>query len=246
MDHVRSEVVSKARGQIGPQVKGSTQVVWYWRDVLPQSWSDAQVKLYAKTKEWCGGFVLWCLHGAGLGAAVHWLDGIGFLGPAKLPRTESPEPGDVAFFPQPFQHHAVVVSWERIADFVPVGKKEGLARWRLITIDGNQPDVRERTREIVPALRPNEVAFYSIEPLLRAETPTLPDVAPLVLPVIRKGSSGPALEPAVRALQLRLALAVDGSFGPKTDAAVRSFQRANGLKADGVVGSKTWAALGLS
>src|SRR5688500_8603870 len=104
MDHVRQEIISRARGQIGPQVKGSAQVVWYWRDVLPPAGSDAQVKLYAKTKEWCGGFALWCLRQAGVAESVHWLDGIGFLGPARLPRTTAPEMGDVAFFPEPFQH----------------------------------------------------------------------------------------------------------------------------------------------
>lgn len=245
MDHVRQEVLSKARGQIGPQVKGSTQVVWYWRDVLPPSWSDAQVKLYAKTKEWCGGFVLWCLRQAGLGPDTRWIDGLGFLGPARLPRTNTPEPGDVAFFPQPFQHHALVVSLVQVEDLVvkTPGKPDVRhARWRLTTIDGNQPDVRERVRDIVPSLRQNDVAFYSIEPLLRAETPTLPEVPPLDLATIRKGSSGAA----VRTLQLRLALDLDGNFGPKTDAAVRAFQKASGLKVDGVVGPKTWAALGLS
>jgi peptidoglycan hydrolase-like protein with peptidoglycan-binding domain len=244
MDHVRQEVIGKARGQIGPQGKGSPQVYAYWRDVLPPSWSDALVRQYAKTKDWCGGFALWCLRAAGLAQSTRWLDGIGFLGPAKLPRTASPEPGDVAFFPQPFQHHAVVVSWERIADLVKAPGKpdKAHARWRLVTIDGNQPDVRERTREIVPSLRPGEVAFYSIEPMLRAEAPTVPDLTPLALSTIRRGSLE---QGAIRTLQTRLALVVDGSFGPKTEAAVRGFQAANGLTVDGVVGPRTWAALGL-
>lgn len=243
MDYVRQEIVKIAGDEVGPQVKGSPQVVAYCRDVLPPSWSDAMVRQYAKAKEWCGIFALWCLRRAGLAASVHWLDGIGFLGPAKLPRTLSPEPGDIAYFAAPFQHHAVVVSWERIAD---KERREGasttwLPRWRLVTIDGNQPDVKERVREIVPAEKPGPL-FYSIEPLLRAEAPTLPEIPPLALDTIRRGSTGPD----VRTLQMRLALTVDGSFGPKTEAAVQAFQRAHGLTPDGVVGPKTWAALGLS
>lgn len=256
MDHVRQEVISKAREQIGPWGKGSSQVIGYWRAVLPPAWSNALVKQYAAAKEWCGGFALWALKQAGIAGAVHWVDGIGFLAGAKLPRTTSPELGDVAVFPVPFWHHALVVSWERMADFF-TKDGEAHARFQLVTVDGNQPGVAERVREVVPSLkilrtldndpdeepwRAGEATFYSIEPLLRQEAPTRPSIPPLSLPTIRKGASGLA----VRTLQTRLNLVVDDKFGPKTDAAVRAFQKANGLKIDGVVGPKTWVALGLS
>jgi hypothetical protein len=58
-------------------------------------------------------------------------------------------------------------------------------------------------------------------------------------PVLRRGSTGPA----VRDLQRLLQIKVDGSFGPQTETAVKDFQRANHLKVDGIVGPKTWAAL---
>jgi hypothetical protein len=256
MDHVRQAVIDQARSQIGPWGKGSAEVYGYWRAVLPPSWSDAQVKLYAASKEWCGGFALWALKRAGLASALHWLDGIGFLGPARLPRTDAPEPADVAVFPQPYWHHAIVVSWQRVRE-VDTGDGLKHACFRLVTIDGNQPGVVERVREVVPALkrlcaldmvsgkwgvwRAGDVHFYSIDPLIRQEAPTLPEIPPLDLPTVRRGSTGNA----VRTLQFRLALVVDGVFGPKTEQAVRDFQRANGLQIDGVVGPKTWAALGL-
>jgi hypothetical protein len=227
MDQVRLEVVSIANSEIGPQVKGSPQVVGYWRDVLPPSWSDAQVRLYAKTKEWCGGFALWCLRRAGLAPSTHWIDGLGFVGPAKLRKlglNETPQPGDVAITPVPFWHHAIVVSCDAAT---------------LVTVDGNQPDVRLKTRSRPPVTK---IAYYSIESLIRSEAPTLPEIPPLALSTIRIGSSGGD----VKTLQMRLALVVDGSFGPKTDAAVKAFQSANGLTPDGVVGPHTWAALGLS
>lgn len=223
----RQEVVNAAAGEIGPQVKGSPQVIGYWRDVLPLSWSDAQVKLYAKSKEWCGGFALWCIRRAGLAQSTHWVDGQGFVGPAHLRAllaSETPQPGDVAITPVPFWHHSIVESCDAKT---------------LVTIDGNQPDVRRKSR---PRPASSQITFYSIESLIRAEAPTLPDIPPIVLPTIRRGSSESS---AVKTLQMRLALVVDGDFGPKTEAAVKAFQTANGLTPDGVVGPKTWAALGI-
>jgi uncharacterized protein (TIGR02594 family) len=60
-----------------------------------------------------------------------------------------------------------------------------------------------------------------------------------VLPVLRKGDTGPAV---VR-LQELLPKWVDGNFGTTTESLVKEFQRSQGLEADGVVGEQTWAAL---
>lgn len=227
MDHVRQEIVRIAKGQIGPQTKGSPEVVAYWRDVVPPTWSDAQVRQYAKSKEWCGGFALWCIRQAGLAQGTHWQDGLGFVGPARLRRlsiVETPEPGDVAIVPYGNWHHAIV---------------EACDATTLITIDGNQPDVRRKTR---PRPAPSRMSYYSIDRFIKAEEITLPDIPALVLPTLRRGS---AEFGAVRTLQTRLSLVVDGNFGSKTEAAVKAFQAARGLRPDGIVGPKTWAALGL-
>ena len=75
--------------------------------------------------------------------------------------------------------------------------------------------------------------------MTRDELPTL-DLTPAdARPVLRRGSTGPA----VRDLQTRLALEPDGVFGARTEAAVEGFQRRNGLAADRVVGPATWHAL---
>ena len=76
-------------------------------------------------------------------------------------------------------------------------------------------------------------------------------IAAQVRPVLRRGSSGPAVVELQRRLNvwigtsrssLRL-LPANGVFGPQTEVAVRAFQRARGLPVTGVVGASTWARL---
>ncbi len=158
MNDTRARILEIAKAEIGPQGKGSLRVEAYWRDVLPPAWTDAQVHLYAKTKEWCGCFALWCLRQAGLAHDVHWQDGLGFLGPAHLPVTRTPSRGDIGYVASPFQHHFVF-------DYVD---NDG---W-IHSVDGNQPDVREKRR------RSEHVTFYSIGPLLAAVPDTEPSPPP--------------------------------------------------------------------
>lgn len=62
---------------------------------------------------------------------------------------------------------------------------------------------------------------------------------PASMPVIRRGSRGPAVAMA----QALLMIKDDGIFGPRTDAAVRAFQTEKGLERDGTIGQSTWNAL---
>jgi hypothetical protein len=142
----RHEIVRVAQSEVGPQTRGSEKVLGYWRTVLPSSWSEAQVKQFANSVSWCGGFALWCLRQAGIAKDTAWQMGRGFIGPAGLPRTKQPRPGDIAYTDQPKQHHAIV---------------ESLIDNTLVTIDGNQPDIKRKSRPL-----PSGIVFYSIEPFL--------------------------------------------------------------------------------
>ena len=146
MTNHRARIIEIASAEIGTQGMGSERVYDYWREVLPPEWSDAQVRLYAKTKHWCGGFALWCLRQAGLAANLSWKDGLGFL--YKLPQTRTPSRGDVGYLPQPFQHH-LLFAYEH----------DG---W-VHSVDGNQPGVEQKKR------RRDGMVFYSIQPLIDAE-----------------------------------------------------------------------------
>lgn len=177
MDPRRAEVVRIARAELGPG-----DVETYWRDAVQDSkWPGGLA--------WCGIFCLWALHQAGLAKSVKWKLGYGFLEVQRLPKTHQPLPGDVAYFDKPFQHHAIVESYE-----------QGV----LETIDGNQPDVRARTRS------PNHGAvFYSIQPFLDAEPSELTPVE-VPHPPKRKFLQ------AVKDWQTRHGLKPDGDIGPKT------------------------------
>jgi len=101
---------------------------------------------------WCGMFALWALHQAGLAKAWHWELGTGFL--YRLPRVPPntlPQPGDIAYFHEPFRHHAIVESVDPIAMTVTI-------------INGNGTDGKV-TRSTVPVSQPT--AFYSIDPLVQ-------------------------------------------------------------------------------
>ena len=128
----RARVLRTAMAELGPRDPDK-----YWRDVQPA--------LVGERLAWCGGFALWVLRKAGL-TDWQWVPEQGFLG--RLPRTNNPQPGDIAYFSE-FQHHAIVK------------KTDGKTLW---TIDGNQApgeSVRVRERPITAAH-----SFYSIEPLV--------------------------------------------------------------------------------
>jgi hypothetical protein len=214
---IRETIIAIARAEIGPG-----RIETYWQDVLgPDSHPP-------RPRHWCGAFALWCLRRAGLAADVRWRIGYGFLEVERLPKTREPKPGDVAYFDRPLQHHALF--------------EAHTADGFLLTVDGNQPDVRAQRR-----LYPSGAVFYSIEPLIaRAELYTEPAPPPHVerdprsMPVLRQGSRGPDVE---LLQELLGGLKVDGDFGPKTGLAVEQYQREHLLKADRVVGLLTWTEL---
>jgi hypothetical protein len=132
----RDRVVEIARAELG-----LSDASKYWRDVLTSG--------PPYPPHWCGAFALWCLRQAGL-TDWHWEIGKGFLW--RLRRTTEPQPGDIGYQDQPFQHHFVVAD---------------VGQHTIASIDGNQgsPGVQERHR----ALSNPGLVFFSIEPLLLPE-----------------------------------------------------------------------------
>ena len=219
-EEIRNRIVEIARAELGPG-----RVSDYWQSALG---SGARPPW---PKHWCGAFALWCLHRAGVALDVRWKIGLGFLEVQRLPKTRDPKPGDVAYFDQPFQHHAVV---------------ERLANDGLYTIDGNQGGllpVKEKFRKL-----PTTAIYYSIEPFLKAATPPPPVPIPPILRrvTLKRGDKSEAvkeLQTLINLAGIGVVLVVDGNFGPRCEAAVRVFQTSRHLHPDGIVGNRTWAAL---
>lgn len=69
--------------------------------------------------------------------------------------------------------------------------------------------------------------------------------APIELPTLRQGMTGPAVSRVQETLRSRgfYRGAIDGIFGPATEEAIMAFQRSVELADDGVVGPATWQAL---
>lgn len=96
----RLAVVNAAMNEVG-----SNDTTKYWSQAAPGA-------MIAKGTSWCGAFALWALKQAGLGLSWIWSFGTGgkygFL--YHLPTTKDPQPGDIAYVDQPYQHHAIVHS----------------------------------------------------------------------------------------------------------------------------------------
>jgi hypothetical protein len=118
----------------------------YWAEILQRSGQYPP--------HWCGALVLYALRKAGLTTAL-WRVGSGFIYELKLPRTNDPQPGDVAYFNK-FQHHALVA--------------ENLGDGTIVTYDGNgirsaqfpQGEIGRHVRR-----KQDVTAFFSIDPLLK-------------------------------------------------------------------------------
>lgn len=153
----RDRIIEIASAEIGPGRRAD-----YWLEVLGY---DPGV-----SKAWCGAFCLWVLHQAGLAREHKWgIDGSGMVGPLHLRRTTTPSRGDILYADKPFQHHALF-------DY----EYDGFVH----SIDGNQPDVRQKKR------RKEGFAFFSISNLLESDArdtdplpPPPPDLEDIIRPV---------------------------------------------------------------
>lgn len=192
----RDDVVTVAAGELGEPTPD--KLAKYWKSVgLVGGLEGGHPHL-----SWCGIFALYCLHGAGLALDKNWKIGAGFIlqQPHPLPVTHSPQPGDIGYVASPFQHHFIV---------------ETVDGPLVHSIDGNQPDIRRKTRAISAA-----ITFYSIEPLLAAvelpspSAPPPPEPSPFVL---QRAVNAVILAHPLDAPNL---LKVDGVIGPLSKAAI--------------------------
>lgn len=129
----------------------STRVDEYWADVMHQSASAPH------PPAWCGALALHCLHEAELGLTLFWRfqtstdKRSGFLWALK--RTDHPEPGDVGYIDQPYQHHFIV---------------ECVDGATIECIDGNHGAASPIAR-VERKLGAHGVAYFSIASLLPPE-----------------------------------------------------------------------------
>lgn len=221
----RQDIIDTAAKRIG---NPSTDDIW--RGVLKPS--DYQPGI---TKAWCGAFALDCLHGAGVALDVMWIFGKGFLG--RLPITKDPQPGDIAYYDKPYQHHAIV---------------ESVDGGTLHTIDGNQghgfdPLTGKAGTTCRRVHRPvSHGVYYSIAPWLPKTEPA-PPPGPSIAEVqhaLNTAMAGSTGSPSLAPLNGRL-LVVNGELDEPTKAALNWFQAYKALPFTGQIDSATVEALGL-
>lgn len=215
-DGFRARIIRIARGRLGTANRTE-----YAADALGMT--EAQARAGGTDQlSWCGLFVTWVYQQAG--ASINWVLGKGIA--FQLKRTSNPQPGDLAYIDQPYQHHAIV---------------EANNGDTIVTLDGNS-----HGRLVARNTRPRSAftAFYSVEGINPDENRDL--LAGMLdgdePPTLSLGSRGKHVELWQRLLGN---VKIDGIFGHKTERATRRWQRAKEtptLVVDGIVGPKTWDA----
>lgn len=78
----------------------------------PGVWSDDVVKyLGPGLPSWCGIFATYCIKKAGINIG-NWQMGKGVSAFGTLKVTENPQPGDIGYIDQPYQHHCIIARVE--------------------------------------------------------------------------------------------------------------------------------------
>lgn len=140
MNEVRDKLLQIAHAELG-----NTDTHRYWLEAYGSDPNSAK-----KHYSWCGIFCLYCMRKLEL-VDWMWVSGKGFL--FRLHITARPQPGDIAYFDKPFQHHAMVQE---------VNGNE------LKLIQGNY-GTPGRVAESVCSIAEKHPVFYSIEPLIVAK-----------------------------------------------------------------------------
>ena len=101
-DSFRARVISAASSQVG-----SGNEPRYAADALGLTEAQAVAQGTGKLS-WCGLFATWAYRQAG--ATLRWVIGPPYGIAWAMTRTSDPQPGDLAYIDQPYQHHAIVES----------------------------------------------------------------------------------------------------------------------------------------
>jgi hypothetical protein len=142
VEELRAKVVAIAESYVGPQDPDR-----FWSRVCPKLCGNPHLV------SWGGGFALSCLHEAGI-TDKPWTRGKGFLlTPPKLPRTNQPKPGDIAYFDDPVPHHAIV---------------REVTEEMLFTVEGNHGRSDDEVVELCARPRKSSDVYFSIGLLIAA------------------------------------------------------------------------------
>lgn len=218
---------------------------------------DNQTKYGAFTKfnflAWCGSFVMWCGHQAGVkipntvscvaGANAYKKMGSWFDADCG----QSPQPGDILYFDFPgdgvdrISHVGICTGIEsdgvvKTIEGNTSGKKKGSQRNGgevCAQVRAYKPNKAKVLVSIIGWGRPNYKGNEVQADVPAPEAPTFPGQ-------IRPGARGQS----VKIVQRALGLAADGIYGPNTKKAVIAFQDNHDIvDSNGIIGPKTWAEL---
>ncbi len=234
---------------------GSGNWTKYARDLAAAGWYNGNKNGFP----WCCVFVSWCFYKIYGADAQRVQCQSGDLGAACIYSAQyyraknrfdrNPQPGDQVFFyaDGTIGHTGLVVEVDAGSIMVVEGNSSD--RVRKLRYDRASPTIAGYGHPLYD--EPSENADAPVE----EPAPELPSgtVCVAILPLLRRGSTGAAVECAQFRL-IRLGYSCggslrngreepDGDFGPLTEAAVRSFQQRAGLDPDGVLGSETWTQL---
>ncbi|NTW51005.1 MAG: DUF4157 domain-containing protein [Chlorobiaceae bacterium] len=96
-------------GEGGKELRyGSDVLLEIFKLSAPGVWSDDVIKyLGPGLPSWCGIFATYCIKKAGINIG-DWQMGKGVSAYGTLKQTATPQPGDIGYIDQPFQHHCIV------------------------------------------------------------------------------------------------------------------------------------------
>lgn len=99
----------KAKQDEGGQRVGAEHLLEIFHLAAPGIWDDNTIQTAGmKLPSWCGIFTVWAHKKAGKDLG-NWQMGKGVTAFGTLQQTTNPQPGDIGYIDQPFQHHCIVV-----------------------------------------------------------------------------------------------------------------------------------------